>query len=186
MGFPEGSAVRNLPASAGDACSIPGSGRSPGEGNGNPLQYSCLGNPKDRGAWSATVHGVAKIRHNFATKQYHENDRSLPLIQKYSNGPTSHKGTGKYPKPRGRRARDSHSEVLMVTTAKIKNSKTINSKHLYGSYTSSILQVPHWSSLIPNRESIVIFPILQMRKLTIESVNDLPDVIQIPKGGGSI
>ena len=44
---------------------IPGSGRSPGEGNGNPLQYSCLGNPMDRGAWRVTVHGVAKI-HNFS------------------------------------------------------------------------------------------------------------------------
>ena len=47
-------------AGAGDAGSIPGSGRSPGGGNGNPLQYSCLGNPMDRGAWRATVHGVAK------------------------------------------------------------------------------------------------------------------------------
>ena len=45
---------------AGDAGSIPGSGRSPGEGNGNPLQYSCLGNPMDRGAWGATVQRVAK------------------------------------------------------------------------------------------------------------------------------
>ena len=45
---------------AGDLGLIPGSGRSPGEGNGNPLQYSCLGNPMDRGAWRATVHGVAK------------------------------------------------------------------------------------------------------------------------------
>ena len=44
----------------GDVCSIPGSGRSPGEGNGNRLQYSCLGNPMDRGAWRATVHSVAK------------------------------------------------------------------------------------------------------------------------------
>ena len=44
----------------GDTASIPGLGRSPGEGNGNPLQYSCLENPKDRGAWLATVHGVAK------------------------------------------------------------------------------------------------------------------------------
>ena len=54
---------KNLPAKAGDARdagSIPGSGKSPGEGNGNPLQYSCLGNPMDRGAWQATVHGVAK------------------------------------------------------------------------------------------------------------------------------
>ena len=43
-----------------DLSSIPGLGRSPGEGNGNPLQYSCLGNPMDRGAWQATIHGVAK------------------------------------------------------------------------------------------------------------------------------
>ena len=55
--------VKNLPASAGttgDAGLIPGSGRSPGEENGNPLQYSCLENPTDRGAWQATVNGVAK------------------------------------------------------------------------------------------------------------------------------
>ena len=53
--------VKNPPASAGDARdagSIPGLGRSPGGGHGNPLQYSCLGNPMDRGAWWATVHGV--------------------------------------------------------------------------------------------------------------------------------
>ena len=60
MGFPGGSAVKNLPINAGDAVSIPGSGRFPGEGNGSPRQYSCLGNPMDRGAWWATVHGVAK------------------------------------------------------------------------------------------------------------------------------
>ena len=60
MGFPAGSVVENLPANAGDTSSIPGSGRSPGEGNDNPLQYSCLGNPMDRGAWRATVHGAAK------------------------------------------------------------------------------------------------------------------------------
>jgi len=55
--------VKNPPASAGDARDIdliPGSGRSPGGGHGNPLQYSCLENPMDRGAWQATVHGVAK------------------------------------------------------------------------------------------------------------------------------
>ena len=55
--------AKNPPASARDARdegSIPGSGRSPGEGNGNPLQYSCLGNSMDRGAWQATVHRVAK------------------------------------------------------------------------------------------------------------------------------
>ena len=56
--------VKNLPASAGDIRdlgSIPGSGRFPGGGHGNPLQYSCLENPMDRGAWQATVHRVAKI-----------------------------------------------------------------------------------------------------------------------------
>ena len=52
--------VKNLPANAGDMGLIPDLGISPGEGNGNPLQYSCLGNPMDRGAWQATVHGVAK------------------------------------------------------------------------------------------------------------------------------
>ena len=58
-GFHGGSVV---PVNAGDAGLIPGLGRSPGEGNGNPLQYSCLGNPRDRGAWWATVHGVTKSR----------------------------------------------------------------------------------------------------------------------------
>ena len=52
--------VKNLPANAGDAGLLPGSGRSAGGGNGNPLQYSCLGNPVDKGAWRATVHGIAK------------------------------------------------------------------------------------------------------------------------------
>ena len=52
--------VKNMPANARDAGSIPGSGRSPGEGQGNPLQYSCPENPMDRGAWWAKVHGVAE------------------------------------------------------------------------------------------------------------------------------
>ena len=60
MGFPGGSVVKNPPANTGDMCSFPGSGKSPGEGNGSPFQYSCLGNPTDRGAWWATVHGVTK------------------------------------------------------------------------------------------------------------------------------
>ena len=55
-----GSEVKVSARNAGDLGSIPGSGRSPGEGNGNPLQYSCLENPMDGGAWWATVHGVAK------------------------------------------------------------------------------------------------------------------------------
>ena len=62
MGFPGGSAVRNLPASVGDEGLISGLGRSPGEGNGSPLQYSCLGNPMDEAAWRAIVHGVKNSR----------------------------------------------------------------------------------------------------------------------------
>ena len=63
MGFPGGSVVKNLPAKAGNAGDvglIPGSGRSPGAGHGNPLQYSCLENLTDSGVWRATVHGVPK------------------------------------------------------------------------------------------------------------------------------
>ena len=59
-GFPGGSVVKNPPAKAGDMGSIPGLGRSPGEGNGNSLQYSCLGNPMARGDLQATVHEVTK------------------------------------------------------------------------------------------------------------------------------
>ena len=58
--------VKNSPANAGDMGSIPGFGRSPGGGHGNPLQYSCLGNPMHRGAWGATVHGVTKSQTQFS------------------------------------------------------------------------------------------------------------------------
>ena len=61
MVFPGGSVVKNPPANAGDARNaglIPGLGKAPGGGHGNPLQFSCLGNPMDRGAWQATVHGT--------------------------------------------------------------------------------------------------------------------------------
>ena len=60
--FPGGSEVKASASNAGDVSSIPGSGRSPGEGNDNPLQYSCLENPMDGEAWWATVHGVVKSR----------------------------------------------------------------------------------------------------------------------------
>ena len=59
-GFPGGSSGKESACNAGDTISIPGSGRSPGKGHGNPLQYSCLENPMDRGTWRATVHGFAK------------------------------------------------------------------------------------------------------------------------------
>ena len=60
MGFFGDSTVKNPPAHAGNVGSLSGLGRSSGEGNGNPLQYSCLENPMDRGAWQATVHEIAK------------------------------------------------------------------------------------------------------------------------------
>ena len=62
MAFPGGSVVKNPPANEGDMGLIPGSRRYPGEGNGNPFQYSCLGNPVDRGAWWAAVHVVTKCQ----------------------------------------------------------------------------------------------------------------------------
>ena len=71
MSFSGGSVVKNSLANAGDLGSIPGSRRSPGEGNGNRFQYFCLGNPKDRGVWKATVHGVARVRDQLVTKQQH-------------------------------------------------------------------------------------------------------------------
>ena len=60
LGFPGGLVVKNLPANAEGMGVIAGWGRSPGEGNGSPLQYTCLGNPTDRGAWRAAIHGVTK------------------------------------------------------------------------------------------------------------------------------
>ena len=64
MDFPGGSDVKEFACNAGDLGSIPGSGRSPGEGNGNPLQYSCLDNPMDRGTLGATVNGVTRVGHD--------------------------------------------------------------------------------------------------------------------------
>ena len=66
-GFTNGSVVKKLPGNAGGAGLIPGSGRTPGEGNGNPLQYSCLENPMDKGAWWATLHRVAKSQIGLST-----------------------------------------------------------------------------------------------------------------------
>ena len=60
VGFPGGLVIKNQPANAGDVGSIPGLGKCPGEGNGNPFQYSCLKNSMDRGAWQTTVNGVTK------------------------------------------------------------------------------------------------------------------------------
>ena len=65
--FPGGSDSKESTCNAGNVGSIPGLGRPPGEGNGNPLQYSCLENPLDRGAWWATVHGVARVGYDWAT-----------------------------------------------------------------------------------------------------------------------
>ena len=78
--FLGGSVVKNLSASAGDSSLIPGVGRSPGEGNGNPLQFSCLGNPMDRGAWRATVHSITKSQTQLSTHTF-KAQREIFLIQ---------------------------------------------------------------------------------------------------------
>ena len=69
QGFPDGSAVKNPHANSGNMSLIPGWGRSPGEGNGNPLQYSCLGKPIDRGAWWVQSRGSLRVGHDWATKR---------------------------------------------------------------------------------------------------------------------
>ena len=75
--------VKNLPSNTGDMSSIPGLGRSPGEGNGNPLRYSGLGNSMDKGAWQATVHGVETAGHDLVIKPPPPNlIIRLPVLQK--------------------------------------------------------------------------------------------------------
>ena len=70
MGFPGGSAGKEYAYKAGDSSSLPGLGRSPGEESGNPLQYSCLENPMDRGAWRSAIHGVAQSQTRVATSTF--------------------------------------------------------------------------------------------------------------------
>ena len=83
IGFPGGSVVKASACNAGDLGSIPGWRRSPGEGNGNPLQDSCLENPMDGGAWQATVHGVVKSHtrlSNFTLTFFHFMYQTLQCI----------------------------------------------------------------------------------------------------------
>ena len=83
VGFPGGSARKNLSANAGDAGSIPGSGRSAGEVGGDPLWCSCLGSLMDGGAWRAIVHGGLRVRHDLAAKQQ---QTSIPLCGQATSG----------------------------------------------------------------------------------------------------
>ena len=89
-GFPGDSAVKNLPANAGDESSIPGLRRSPGEGNGNSLQYSCLENPMDQGVWQATVHGVGKSQtwQNMVHNKCTSNIKNIEINKVISSCPT--------------------------------------------------------------------------------------------------
>ena len=81
--FPCISVGKKSAYNAGDLGSIPGSGRSPGEGNGNPLQYSCLENTTDRAAWQATVHGVSRVGHNLALNYFSKKkDVNITIIFK--------------------------------------------------------------------------------------------------------
>ena len=87
LSFPAGSVVENLPANAGNTGSIPGWGRSPGEGNGKPLQYSCLENPMDRRAWQAMVHGVTESDMTMQLSTYTQDPfhlRHSTILHKFS------------------------------------------------------------------------------------------------------
>ena len=80
MGFPHSSVGKESGCNTGDPGLIPGLGRYPGERNGNPLQDSCLENPMDRGAWRATVHGVARVGHDLATKPPQLGGRQVTVL----------------------------------------------------------------------------------------------------------
>ena len=81
MGFPYSSVDKESACNAENLSLIPGLGRSPGEGTGNPLQYSCLENPMDRGAWQATVHGVTRAGHDLTTQP--QPPLTLTLLSKF-------------------------------------------------------------------------------------------------------
>ena len=83
FGFLGGSEGKVSACSAGDPGSIPGSGRFPGEGNGNPLQYSCLENSMEGGAWKATAHGVAKSRTRLSDFPFLSNDYTVEVISQF-------------------------------------------------------------------------------------------------------
>ena len=109
-GFPGGSVVKNPPAYAGDEGLIPGSGSCPGEENGNPLQYSCLQNPMDRGAWRATVYGVEKSDTTWGLNNSNKDYR--PIFQ-------SHTSISRNPGYRGKQKRASFftATLLVIETA---------------------------------------------------------------------
>ena len=100
--FPGGSVVENSPAHTRNTGSIPGSGRSPGEGNGNPPQYYCLENPKDRRAWMATVHGILQSRIlkwvpiSFSRGSSWPSDQTQVSFIAGGSLPVSHKGNTLY------------------------------------------------------------------------------------------
>ena len=79
-GLPRWLSGKESAGQAGDMGSIPGSARSPGVGNGNPLQYSCLENPMNRGAWQATVHGLQRVRHDWMTEHPHTHTHCILAI----------------------------------------------------------------------------------------------------------
>ena len=79
LGFPHSSVSKKSACNAGGLGSIPGSGRPPGKGNGNPLHYSCLENPMDREAWQAIVYGLTAVRYDLVTKP----PPNIPRVEKY-------------------------------------------------------------------------------------------------------
>jgi len=81
LGLPGGLDSKESACNTGDLGLIPGSGRSPGEGNGNPLRYSCPGNPMDRGSWWAALHRVMRVKHELVTEQEHHSILPLCIVK---------------------------------------------------------------------------------------------------------
>ena len=116
--------IKNSPPNAGEVGSIPGSGRCPGEGNGNPLQYGCLGNAMDRGAWWPTVvMGLQRVRHDLVTKQQQQSlgDQPLSIIYNPSWGAPSSPN----PFPTEKRPPDRAAPLLKVTTTSLSAEKQL-------------------------------------------------------------
>ena len=139
MGFPGGSVVKNPHVNAGGAGSIPSLGTYPGEGNGNSLQYSCLGNRMDRGAWQATVHGVTKrVRHDLATKQLYHSSLNSMYTQWFRIDSNNSQTHIKRNCSRGCEKCSKSLKVLKVLTNQFKHLTYLNKHPLYPEILQSL------------------------------------------------
>ena len=143
--FSGGSVVQNPPASAGDVGLIPGSGRSSGEGNGNPIHYCCLGKLMDSEACWATVHGVISIRHNWVTKQQKGFQRlhHVNTERSYDHREHSYDRGGELSREHG------HSEALILDFPAYRIVRNKFMVFISHQICSMLLLQPKWTKISP-------------------------------------